>query len=69
MDRRDKEEDEKREQEIAGVIREETDYLWLIRNADEATFRKALSDLGWKPGSPEFERRVRAWRELRRPSS
>ncbi|MBI3635868.1 MAG: hypothetical protein HY216_06575 [Candidatus Rokubacteria bacterium] len=45
------------------------DYLWLIRNADEATFRKALSDLGWKPGSPEFEARVRAWRELRRQSS
>ena len=43
------------------------DYLWLIRNADEMTFRKRLIDLGWEPGSPEFDERVRAWRAIRQP--
>jgi len=53
------------------ALREEqrvrNDYRWLIRNADEATFKKGLSDLGWTPGSIEFEQHVRAWRALRRP--
>ena len=78
-----KPDDERRQQDIEDVIREETarrrpidmeaireairlrrDYWGLVRGADEATFREFLTELGWKPGSPEFERFVRDWRAL-----
>lgn len=88
MDRRDKDDEEKRQQEIEDVIREETsrrkpidtdairerqeekrDLRAIIRNADEAAFRAALSEYGLQPGSDAFEKLVADWRALRRPSA
>ena len=42
------------------------DYWQAIRNADEPTFRRILSAIGWEPGSPDYEAFVRAWRALQR---
>jgi len=39
----------------------------IVRNGDEGQFKHALIDvLGQIPGSPEYERSVKAWREHHR---
>lgn len=53
-------------EEIRRRRRFKEDYREAIRNADEATFLRLLSAIGWEPGSPEYEAFVRAWRALRR---
>jgi hypothetical protein len=51
---------------IREAIRLRRDYRALLRTANEATFRKFLTELGWRPGLPEFESFVREWRALQR---
>jgi hypothetical protein len=83
-----KPDDEKRQEEIDDVIREEIsrrrpidtdamrkrhrqrrDALLRLRSVDERTLRGLLvSEYGLKPGSPELEDVVRAWRAMQRSS-
>lgn len=47
-------------------LRLRDDYWALVRGRDEEKFRAFLTALGWEPGSPVFERFVRAWRGFQR---